>query len=219
MAKVTNGSIADLKFDDKNFNKHTEYGMSLLEKSLRRLGAGRSVVVDSENRIIGGNGVVETASNIGMEKTIVVETQGDEIVVVKRTDMSLDSKEGREMALADNAVAHENLMLDTALIQVAEQEYGIDAHEWGVELTEVTSETTGKEHGSADDGFDRWRSIGDNEVPVDTQLIFAKDDGMLYVDGTLHSEDMKVHWYGTTGEEVEELDEFTHFFMFSPIGN
>lgn len=27
--------ISDLKFDNKNFNKHTEYGMSLLEKSLR----------------------------------------------------------------------------------------------------------------------------------------------------------------------------------------
>ncbi len=26
-------NISDLKFDDKNFNKHTEYGMSLLEKS------------------------------------------------------------------------------------------------------------------------------------------------------------------------------------------
>ena len=28
-------NISDLKFDRKNFNKHTEYGMSLLEKSLR----------------------------------------------------------------------------------------------------------------------------------------------------------------------------------------
>lgn len=28
-------NISDLRFDDKNFNQHTEYGMSLLEKSLR----------------------------------------------------------------------------------------------------------------------------------------------------------------------------------------
>lgn len=32
-------NISELKFDDKNFNKHTEYGMSLLEKSLSKFGA------------------------------------------------------------------------------------------------------------------------------------------------------------------------------------
>lgn len=217
MAKVTEGSISDLKYDDKNFNKHTEYGMSLLEKSLRKLGAGRSVVVDQNDRIIGGNGVIETAANIGMEKTVVVETAGDEIVVVKRTDIDLDSEMGREMALADNVVAHANYQLDTALIQVAEQEYGIDAHEYGVELIEVAAENNSKEQGNDDDVFDKWYSIADNNVPVDTQLIFAKDNGMLYVDGMLHSEDMMVHWYGVNGEEVESLDEFTHYFEFSPI--
>lgn len=28
--------IDELKFDDKNFNKHTEYGMSLLEKYIKK---------------------------------------------------------------------------------------------------------------------------------------------------------------------------------------
>lgn len=41
--------IDELKFDDKNFNKHTEYGMSLLEKSLRENGAGRSILIDKDN--------------------------------------------------------------------------------------------------------------------------------------------------------------------------
>ncbi len=40
--------ISDLKFDDKNFNKHTSYGMSLLEKSLRENGAGRSILIDKD---------------------------------------------------------------------------------------------------------------------------------------------------------------------------
>ena len=34
-------NISELKFDDKNFNRHTSYGMGLLEKSLRENGAGR----------------------------------------------------------------------------------------------------------------------------------------------------------------------------------
>lgn len=29
-------NIADLKFDDKNFNLHTSYGMSLIEKIIER---------------------------------------------------------------------------------------------------------------------------------------------------------------------------------------
>ena len=33
-----NVDISELKFDKHNANKHTEYGMSLLEKSLQKLG-------------------------------------------------------------------------------------------------------------------------------------------------------------------------------------
>jgi len=105
-------SIKDLKFDDKNFNQHTKDGMALLEKSLQELGAGRSILVDKDNNIIAGNGIVEAAGQAGLEKVKIVETTGDEIVAVKRTDMSLDSKEGREMALADNATAAADLEWD-----------------------------------------------------------------------------------------------------------
>lgn len=105
-------TIKDLKFDDKNFNKHTQYGMGLLEKSLRENGAGRSILLDKDNNIIAGNGVVEAAGQIGLEKVKVVEATGDEIIAVKRTDISLNSHKGREMALADNATAAVDLDWD-----------------------------------------------------------------------------------------------------------
>ena len=107
-----NSNIKDLKFDDKNFNKHTEFGMTLLEKSLRENGAGRSILIDKDNNIIAGNGVIEAAGQIGLEKVKIVETTGDEIVAVKRTDIKLDSTEGRRMALADNATASADLEWD-----------------------------------------------------------------------------------------------------------
>ena len=110
-------SIEKLKYDKKNFNKHTEYGMSLLEKSLRENGAGRSILVDKDNNIIAGNGIVEAAVNAGITKTKVVEVTGDELVVVKRTDLELDSKQGREMALADNATAAADLTWDYELMR------------------------------------------------------------------------------------------------------
>ena len=110
-------NIEELKFDKKNFNKHTENGMRLLEKSLRDFGAGRSILVDKDNNIIAGNGIVESAINAGITKTRVVETTGDELVVVKRTDVELDTKKGREMALADNATASADLEWDESLLK------------------------------------------------------------------------------------------------------
>ena len=102
-------NISDLKFDDQNFNDHTEKGMSLLEKSLRENGAGRSILIDKDNNIIAGNGIVEAAGSIGLENMQIVETTGDKIIAVKRTDISLNSKKGRKMAMADNATAAADL--------------------------------------------------------------------------------------------------------------
>ena len=69
MAEIKEAKISDLVFDDKNFNKHTEFGMSLIEKSIRNNGAGRSILIDKNNRIIAGNGVTEIAGQIGLEES------------------------------------------------------------------------------------------------------------------------------------------------------
>ena len=126
------GSIKELKFDDKNFNKHTEFGMSLLEKSLKENGAGRSILIDKDNNIIAGNGIIEAAGQAGFDKVKIVETTGDEIVAVKRTDISLNSHQGRQMALADNATAHADLEWDEDLIKAEFTEE--EANGWGVDL-------------------------------------------------------------------------------------
>lgn len=123
-------SIKELKFDDKNFNKHTEYGMSLLEKSLRENGAGRSILIDKDNNIIAGNGIVEAAGSVGLEKVKIVETSGDEIIAVKRTDITLDSEQGRTMALADNATASIDLNWNEELINEEADKWGFDASDW-----------------------------------------------------------------------------------------
>ena len=121
--------ISDLKFDDKNFNKHTEYGMGLLEKSLQEFGAGRSILVDKNNRVIAGNGILEAAGQAGIEDIKVIETVGDELVVVKRTDIDLDSKKGREMAYADNQTGAVDLAWDEDTLRLHLPEE--DIIKWG----------------------------------------------------------------------------------------
>ena len=134
MAEIKEAKLSDLVFDDKNFNKHTEYGMSLIEKSIRNNGAGRSILIDKNNRIIAGTGVTEIAGQIGLDDVQIVETDGTKIIAVKRTDIDLDSKQGREMALADNATAAVDLEWDEEQIQFAEEEFGFVAEEWGVDI-------------------------------------------------------------------------------------
>lgn len=145
MAEIKEAKISDLVFDDKNFNKHTEFGMSLIEKSIRNNGAGRSILIDKNNRIIAGNGVTEIAGQIGLEDVQIVESDGSKIIAVKRTDIDLDSKQGREMALADNATASVDLAWDEEQIQFAEEEFGMVAEEWGVNLDFETEGVTSGE--------------------------------------------------------------------------
>ena len=146
--------MAEIKeIDDKNFNKHTEFGMSLIEKSIRKHGGGRSILIDKNNRIIGGNGVVETAVNVGLKDVIVVETDGTKLVAVKRNDVDLDTEAGREMALADNATAAADLDWDADALAQVQEEFDINANEWGVfvddiaETTDTTPSVQPKENG------------------------------------------------------------------------
>jgi hypothetical protein len=147
--KVIEGKIDQLIPDDKNMNKHNQYGMSLLDKSISSLGLGRSILVDRNNRIIAGNGVTESASSLGLDNVIIVPTDGKKLVVVRRDDIDLDSKEGRELALADNAVANVNLEWDEEALQEITEQWGIVSKDWGVT---VDFDTPDSEEEEQEDG-------------------------------------------------------------------
>ena len=93
-------SIKDLKSDHKNARKRTDRSAKLIAESLQRYGAARSIVIDEDNRILAGNGTIEGAKAAGIQNIRVIETDGTEIIAVKRTGLSEDEKIG--LALADN---------------------------------------------------------------------------------------------------------------------
>ena len=158
MAEIKEAKISDLVFDDKNFNKHTEFGMSLIEKSIRNNGAGRSILIDKNNRIIAGNGVTEIAGQIGLDDVQIVETDGTKIIAVKRTDIDLDSQQGREMALADNATGAADLQWDAETIAEVEEEFDIDAGDWGVNLDfdDGSAFFSGERNGERNDEYNEF---------------------------------------------------------------
>lgn len=148
MAKA---KIKDLKPDIRNYNKGNEFGNSLIEKSLRKFGAGRSILLDKNNNVIAGNKTLENASSIGMEDVEIVESDGTKIIAVRRTDIDINTKKGRELALADNASAKANIEFDTDLIN---QDWSVDEQaEWGVKVDfEINSEDEA-EHGISNKFF------------------------------------------------------------------
>jgi hypothetical protein len=117
--------LTDLTPDHANANKGTERGRYALEASLRKYGAGRSILIDRNGRIIAGNKTAETAADVGIDDVIVVQTDGKQIVAVQRTDLDLDSKEARELAYADNRVGQLDLDFDAEQI-LADLTAGVD---------------------------------------------------------------------------------------------
>ena len=93
--------IRDIIPDDHNFNKGNEQGQQLMERSFKELGAGRSILLDRNGNIISGNKSQQAAIAAGIKRVRVIETTGDELVAVKRTDVDIDSAEGRKMAYLD----------------------------------------------------------------------------------------------------------------------
>ena len=126
--------ISDLQPDLRNANKGTERGRAMLEESLRRYGAGRSILIDKEGRVIAGNKTLETAAALGLDEIQVVQTDGKRIVAVQRMDLDLaKDKAARELAYADNRTAEVDLDWDVDEILMDLQD-GIDLdglfYEW-----------------------------------------------------------------------------------------
>ena len=160
--------IKELKFDEHNFNRHNDEGMSLLEKSIKENGLGRSILLDKDNNIVGGNGVTEKAIELGKTKVRIIETDGSELIAVKRTDLTLDSEQGRKMALADNSVAHANLEWNEEELQKAQDEWGLVPEEWGVELPDFglsdeqdVKSTVEEDNFEIEDNIEKKVNVGD----------------------------------------------------------
>ena len=93
-----------INYDSRNYRKHSDKNKNLINKSLKECGAGRSIVIDNEDNIIAGNGIYEQAQKLGL-KTKVIETDGSELVVVKRTDLATNDEKRKQLAVMDNSTS------------------------------------------------------------------------------------------------------------------
>lgn len=126
----------EIKYDSGNYRKHNDKNKELINKSLKECGAGRSIVIDNEDNIIAGNGIYEQAQKLGL-KTKVVETDGSELVVVKRTDLATDDDKRKQLAVMDNSTSDSSEFDFELLNEDFESE---TLNDWGIELPEFDLE-------------------------------------------------------------------------------
>ena len=120
--RVHSVDLQDLILDERPANRGTPRGRQALDRSLQRLGAGRSVVIDREGRVIVGNKVVERARQLGFELQ-VVQTDGSRIVAVQRQDLDLlTDARARELGIAENRVAELDLDWDPDVLHQLQDE-------------------------------------------------------------------------------------------------
>ena len=131
MFRDSNGTQIKLH-DIGSFNKGRIGANKLIEQSISVLGCGRSVLVDSQNNILAGLKTIDAAHNAGIKKIRVVETQGDELVVVKRMDVNARTKKGCELSLVDNLSQDKSLSWDAdALCETMQEILSFNPREWG----------------------------------------------------------------------------------------
>jgi site-specific DNA-methyltransferase (adenine-specific) len=111
---VVNKRIDELIPDAKNANKGTARGKEVIKASLKAYGAGRSILIDKNGRIIAGNKTAENAGAAGMQDVLIVQTDGKQLIAVQRMDLDLEAdKTARELAIADNRASELSLNWDT----------------------------------------------------------------------------------------------------------
>src|SRR5215218_9675264 len=98
--KTDHVAIDDLTPDPRNARRHPDRNRTMVEQSLREVGAARSIVVDEDGTILAGNATVAAAAQVGIERVRIIESDGTELVAVRRTGLTPEQK--TRLALYDN---------------------------------------------------------------------------------------------------------------------
>ena len=94
--------MEEIKLDENNYRIHDDRNKQLINKSLKEYGAGRAILTDKDGVIIAGNGTFEQAKELGIPVK-VIESDGTELIAVKRTDLATDDEKRKGLAIMDNS--------------------------------------------------------------------------------------------------------------------
>lgn len=181
----------EIKFDKKNYRKHTDKNLNLIKKSLEECGAGRSILVDKNGEIIAGNATYQQAQAAKIPVKII-ETDGKELVVVKRTDLDTEDEKRKKLALLDNSTSNQvewdisNLTADFGLKDLAS--FGLeDLPQVVVEQAEIVEDEIPEQVETKCKKGDIWRlgehrlMCGDSTVITDVEKLMSGEKADLLI--------------------------------------
>lgn len=175
--------LKDLKQDKRNYRKHNDRNILLIRKSVDECGLGRSVVIDKNNEIVAGNGLVSSISKNTPIK--VIETDGSELVVVKRTDLDTDDEKRKKLAVMDNSTSDSSefdldlLTMDFDTEQLGDM--GIDIESIEEEDKEIIEDEVPEEVETRCKKGDIWKlgshrlMCGDSTIITDVEKLMGQD--------------------------------------------
>ena len=181
--------IKDLKQDERNYRNHNKKNLDLIKKSVSEVGLGRSVVIDNENEIVCGNGLVSTLDKNTPIK--VIETDGSELVVVKRTDLKTDDEKRKQLAIMDNSTSDssefdlDSLQADFDVEQL--QDWGLDVEFESLEEQEIIEDEVPEEVETRAKLGDIWQlgnhrlMCGDSTSVADVQKLMDGEKADLLI--------------------------------------
>jgi len=106
--------------DRNNINKHTQRGGGLLENSLRRRGAFRSIASAGKGVdvpvVLAGNLTLQKAVEAGFTDVVNVHVTGGQIVNVVRDDLVPGSAEAIALGLEDNEIGKQSYNPDIDIL-------------------------------------------------------------------------------------------------------
>jgi hypothetical protein len=139
--------------------------------ALHEVGAARSIVVDEDNVILAGNATIEAAAEAGIERVRIVDADGEEIIAVRRSNLTPEQK--TRLALFDNRAA--------------------ELAEWDADVLRGLAEEVDLSAFWYDDEFDALlASFGEPVVPIPGDAPSAEPRAQAFVEIWCSTDDLAV---------------------------
>lgn len=123
---VKHRKLTEYRPDPHNANAGSERGQYMLDRSVQEVGATRSLVASADDTIPIGNHAMQALADAGIVDVIEVETDGRQVVVVKRRDWeTADDPTARRAAYFDNRTSEVSLRWNVEQI-LADTSAGVD---------------------------------------------------------------------------------------------
>ena len=169
--------ITALELDPRNARKRTPRSSKVIGESLQEFGPLRSLVGQRlpDGRIVvrAGNGTLEEAGQIGIDKVRIVERRPDELVVVVADD--LDETQWTRYAIADNR-ASDLSTWDAEVLEILDQEIDLEPFFLGDELNALMAGLAGDSEGLVESLEPMEGLTDDNAIPEEVETRVKRGD-------------------------------------------